>query len=196
MGRPARADARLNRIRLLDAAREVLAERGFDADVTEIASRAGVGAGTVYRHFASKDALILAVAEEMVEKTNRDTYEVALSAKDAPEGVRMIMQVGFQRVKEYGQLAISMVAGVNPPQFDGVVNREQLASVYRSLVRRGIQEGFFRVDVDVDYAVAVWFAITAPNALGELMKQRSVDEIAQLTTEWFLAGLYEREVPR
>ena len=46
-----RTDARNNRERLLDAARSVLAERGFDADVTEITARAGVGAGTLYRHF-------------------------------------------------------------------------------------------------------------------------------------------------
>ena len=54
----ARRDAVRNHHRILDAAREVLGESGADACMEEIAARAGVGVGTVYRRFASKDALI------------------------------------------------------------------------------------------------------------------------------------------
>ncbi len=53
-----RRDAVRNYHRILDAAREVLGEAGADAGMEEIAARAGVGVGTVYRRFASKDALI------------------------------------------------------------------------------------------------------------------------------------------
>jgi len=53
-----RRDAVRNYHRILDAAREVLGESGADAGMEEIAARAGVGVGTVYRHFASKDALV------------------------------------------------------------------------------------------------------------------------------------------
>jgi AcrR family transcriptional regulator len=56
--RPPRRDAVRNYHRILDAAREVLGESGADASMEEIAARAGVGVGTVYRRFASKDALI------------------------------------------------------------------------------------------------------------------------------------------
>ncbi|HEY3749043.1 MAG TPA: helix-turn-helix domain-containing protein [Pseudonocardiaceae bacterium] len=55
---PARRDAVRNHHRILDAAREVLGESGAGANMEEIAARAGVGVGTVYRRFASKDALI------------------------------------------------------------------------------------------------------------------------------------------
>lgn len=57
-GRPLRADAERNRTAILTAARDVFAEQGLDAPLEEIAARAGVGIGTVYRNFASKDALI------------------------------------------------------------------------------------------------------------------------------------------
>jgi AcrR family transcriptional regulator len=53
-----RADARRNRERIIAAAREVFAESGRDAQMDDVADRAGVGVGTVYRHFASKDVLI------------------------------------------------------------------------------------------------------------------------------------------
>ena len=56
--RAVRRDAIRNHHRILDAAREVLGESGADASMEEIAARAGVGVGTVYRRFASKDALI------------------------------------------------------------------------------------------------------------------------------------------
>jgi AcrR family transcriptional regulator len=60
-GRPAqRADAELNRSRILDAARASLAESG-DASMQSIARRAGIGQGTLYRHFPTREALVLEV---------------------------------------------------------------------------------------------------------------------------------------
>jgi len=56
--RPLRADARRNRECILQAAREVFAKSGIDAQMDDVASRAGVGVGTVYRHFPTKEALM------------------------------------------------------------------------------------------------------------------------------------------
>jgi AcrR family transcriptional regulator len=53
-----RADARRNRERILDGARAVFAERGRDAQMDDVARAAGVGVGTVYRHFPDKEALM------------------------------------------------------------------------------------------------------------------------------------------
>ena len=57
-GRPLRADARRNRERILEAARETFSEYGTEAQMDEIARRAGVGVGTLYRHFPTKDVLV------------------------------------------------------------------------------------------------------------------------------------------
>lgn len=62
--RPLRADARRNRERVLAAATAVFAEQGADASVAEIARRAGVGAGTLFRHFPTKHDLLLASLEQ------------------------------------------------------------------------------------------------------------------------------------
>jgi AcrR family transcriptional regulator len=59
-----RADARRNHRRILDAARELFAEHGFDAQIDHIARMAGVGVGTVYRHFPNKEDLLEALIDE------------------------------------------------------------------------------------------------------------------------------------
>lgn len=65
--RPLRADARLNRERLTRSARAVFAEQGLEASSAEITRRAGVGVGTMYRHFPDREALITAVFEEKMD---------------------------------------------------------------------------------------------------------------------------------
>jgi AcrR family transcriptional regulator len=60
-GRPLRADARRNRLLVLAAAEEVFATAGVSVPIDEIARRAGVGAGTVYRHFPTKESLFEAI---------------------------------------------------------------------------------------------------------------------------------------
>src|SRR5580704_5781344 len=64
--RPLRADAARNREKVLRAAREVFAESGYGVPLDEIAARAGVGPGTVYRHFPAKEAVVAAGLEDLV----------------------------------------------------------------------------------------------------------------------------------
>jgi AcrR family transcriptional regulator len=62
--RPQRADARRNHQRILESAREVFSESGADAQIDDVARRAGVGVGTVYRHFPTKEALLSELVRE------------------------------------------------------------------------------------------------------------------------------------
>ena len=83
--RPQRADARRNRAAVIESARKQFAERGLDAQIDEIARGAGVGVGTVYRHFPTKEDLLEALAqarfEALAERGRR-----ALEADDGWEG--------------------------------------------------------------------------------------------------------------
>jgi len=187
--RRVRADAKLNREVLLRAAREVLAERGVDAEITEIAARAGVGAGTIYRNYRNRDALILEIAREMVYKTSAELLAIVTDVRDARESVARAIEVGFRRVEEYGLLTIQLVAGSAPEPFAGVLKRENLGQIFSVLLRRGVEQGSFRRDLDIEYAVAVWFALVAPEALSALARSRSVKEIAALTTEFYLGAI-------
>src|SRR5690242_15053619 len=65
--RPRRADARRNYDRLVDAAREAVAQHGADTSLDDIARRAGVGSGTLYRHFPTRAALLQAVFHEQID---------------------------------------------------------------------------------------------------------------------------------
>jgi AcrR family transcriptional regulator len=69
--RPLRADAARNRARVLEAARTAFAEAGLDVGVEEIARRAGVGKGTLYRRFPTKEALVRAIFEDILDEIDR-----------------------------------------------------------------------------------------------------------------------------
>ena len=69
--RPLRKDAARNRALLLDAAREVFAERGLEASLDDIARHAGLGVGTAYRHFSNKYELAQAIFAEAIDASPR-----------------------------------------------------------------------------------------------------------------------------
>jgi AcrR family transcriptional regulator len=78
-----RADARRNRDRIVEVAREIFRERGYDASLDEIAKRAGVGPGTLYRHFPTRDSLLDAVMQVWVDRVT-ETTDKALTYEGPP----------------------------------------------------------------------------------------------------------------
>ena len=82
--RPLRADAARNRARLLEVAYETFAAEGLSVPIDEVARRAGVGAGTVYRHFPTKEALFQAVIENRMQALVDDGR--ALLRSEGPGG--------------------------------------------------------------------------------------------------------------
>ena len=91
--RPMRADAVKNRLRILEAAEEVFAARGVAAPIDEVAERAGVGVGTLYRHFPNKEALFEAIVQTRLE-------ELAQAAA-APPGPGDAGEAFFSFVREF-----------------------------------------------------------------------------------------------
>ena len=87
-----RADAQRNLLLILEAAREVFAEQGIDAPVTEIAERAGVGVGTIFRRFPAKEDLVVAV---VLQRTGSlvEAADAALAAPDPGAGLRRFMEI-------------------------------------------------------------------------------------------------------
>lgn len=94
-----RADAVRNRARILDAARALVAETGVDAPVDEVARRAGVAVGTLYRHFPAKDDLVAAVVADSVERIAA-MAEAALAEADAGAEPGPVLDRLFRAVAE------------------------------------------------------------------------------------------------
>ena len=82
-----RADARRNQQQVLDAARELFIERGLDCPLEEVARRAGVGIGTLYRRFGDRDALVKAVLLDALAQSLASAERALGSGKDGLEGV-------------------------------------------------------------------------------------------------------------
>ena len=96
--RPLRADAARNRARVLEVAYETFAAEGLSVPIDEIARRAGVGAGTVYRHFPTKEDLFRAVVEDRIRRIV-DEGRALLAAEDPGEALfaflrSMVLQWG------------------------------------------------------------------------------------------------------
>jgi AcrR family transcriptional regulator len=94
--KPLRADARRNRERILKAARAVFGDHGIDAQIDDVAKRAKVGVGTVYRHFPTKEVLLDALVRERFEEI-AGYAEEALRHDDAWTGFRELIWRAAER---------------------------------------------------------------------------------------------------
>jgi AcrR family transcriptional regulator len=152
-----RADAQRNRARILAAASEVFAERGTDASADEIAARAGVGHATVFRHFPTKDDLIVAILEARVGDLTRVAEEAA-AGPDAWTGLRRVIEFCAER---YGEdRCIIEAAGVDPVAASERL-REAKAGFHEpvhALFRRAQAEGQLREDLEPE---DLWALLTA-----------------------------------
>ncbi|MCT2584524.1 TetR/AcrR family transcriptional regulator [Actinophytocola gossypii] len=145
---PLRADARRNRDQILVAAREIFTERGAEVAMEEIARRASVGVGTLYRRFGDRETLIRAVFRETIQ-TVVDEIRAALA--EEPTGwaalTRIMRQsawlhVGFQSESPLVRAAIRV-------DEEGVRLREQALDMLEEVVRKAQAEGALRRDVGV-----------------------------------------------
>jgi AcrR family transcriptional regulator len=146
--RPLRADARRNRARVLDAAEEVFAAQGTGASTEEIARRAGVGIGTVFRHFPTKEALLEAV---FVGRLHRLAEQAAALADAADPGTAFFDF--FHRVVDHAATKNAIAdalaeAGVAIPGESSTVGLE-LQRALAVLLERAQAAGAVRPDVGV-----------------------------------------------
>jgi AcrR family transcriptional regulator len=174
-----RSDARANRERVLLAATAILAERGADAEMREIAERAGVAVGTLYSHFPGKHELIAAVLDEA-----RAEFNAALAAAEAPgdpiEAVRVFLHGSLAIMERYGALMAALQDGRLLVNHDLNAVRERRAAYQErvaALIQRGIDAGALRPDLDRYVAGALVRAMLTPWSYAELRRQRTPDEI-------------------
>jgi AcrR family transcriptional regulator len=145
--RKPRADAERNRDRVLEVAKEAFSRFGADASLDDIAKQAGVGPGTLYRHFPSRGALIEAVYRSEVEKLAAAERNFAVTMPPI-EALRawMLLFVDYIATKKIIAAALNTLVGDPKKVFEGSYN--QVWEAIRALVKRAVKSGDIRKDVD------------------------------------------------
>lgn len=145
--RKPRTDAQRNRKRILEAAKEAFTRHGAEASLDDVARQAGVGAGTLYRHFPTRDALLEAVYRTEVEKLA--TAERKFAAEMEPlEALRawMLLFVDHVAAKHIIAPALNTLVGGASRLYEG--SRGEIQGAMDRLVKRAVKSGVMRRDID------------------------------------------------
>lgn len=166
--RPLRADAARNRARILDAAKSAFAEGGLDVGVEEIARRAGVGKGTLYRRFPTKEALIRAIFQDGLDELDA-MAEQALAAADPWKGfAEFLADASSMQARNQGFLDV-VGQRMGPSKLTPELRDRFLASVGGPL-KRAQSAGVIRPDLqprDVAMLLRMVGATSRPALDGE-----------------------------
>jgi AcrR family transcriptional regulator len=145
--RKPRADAQRNRIRLLETAKAAFAEKGSGASLDEIARIAGVGAGTLYRHFPTRDALIEAVyrneTEQLVAAAIRlaETHPPMTALREW-----LLLFVDYMATKHGMYEALNSIVGGTSDLYSA--STAQVKQAIAKLIDRAVASGDIRLDLD------------------------------------------------
>lgn len=163
---PLRRDAQRNLERILDAARDAFAQDGIEVGVDEIARRAGVGIGTLYRRFPTKEALIDAIVERRAEELTALATE-AEATEDPWEGVELLLGGILERHardRGFRTLVAERTLTTDKPTL-----RSRLRPQISRIMARAQEHGSLRADITVeDVTVLVWGAGRAVEITGEV----------------------------
>ena len=179
--RPLRADAARNRARVLDVAYATFAAEGLSVPIDEIARRAGVGAGTVYRHFPTKEDLFRAVIQDRLSRIV-DDGRALLASGDPGEALFTFLR---SMVLDWGatdQGLVDALAGVGIDVKEAVPDAEEaFLGLIGDLLRAAQKAGTVRRDVDVPDVKTI--------VVGAQAMQAYRPDAAERLTEVMLDGL-------
>ncbi|WP_101950460.1 TetR/AcrR family transcriptional regulator [Mycobacterium sp. 3519A] len=179
--RPMRADAARNRARVLEVAYDTFAAEGLGVPIDEIARRAGVGAGTVYRHFPTKEDLYRAVVEDRIDRIVAEGREL-LASKDPGEALYAFLRSMVLQWGATDRGLAEALAGICVDVKTAVPEAEEaFLGLLGDLLRAGQKAGTVRCDLDVRDVKALMVGAQAIQSYNA--------EAAERLTEVVLDGL-------
>jgi AcrR family transcriptional regulator len=145
--RKPRTDAQRNRERILEVAKDAFARSGAHASLDDIARQAGVGAGTLYRHFPTREALLEAVYRTEVGKLAAAERKFAETMPPI-EALRawMLLFIDYIAAKQIIAPALNTLVGGSSKVFEA--SGAQIKGAIDALVERGIKNGDIRPDIE------------------------------------------------
>ncbi|RCW77043.1 TetR/AcrR family transcriptional regulator [Saliterribacillus persicus] len=182
-----RKDANRNVHKIMEAAKVVFKEKGTEAKIEEIAEKAGVGVGTIYRRFVNKERLVWAVGMEIIEEIrDKQRIDVDLSVP-ADQKIRLILDEFLLLHHKYGQLHEMLITLSQDTPF-GEEIRHILSDVLQVTIREGQEQGIFRNE-DPEILEAFVLHIVNASLIKRLRSQMDVEDIPKTIADFVLKGL-------
>ena len=187
---------------ILDATDRLLARFGYrKMTVEDIAVEAGIGKGTIYLHFSSKEEVVLSHVDRIVDRLKQHLAEIARSKVTAPERIRQMLLVRvlfrFDSIQHYTQSLNDLLAALRP----GLLARrakyfEEEAQLFAEVLTEGRASGEFEVKNELNAARAMLEATNGllPYSLSttELGERNEVERRTQEVADLLLRGLLSR----
>lgn len=151
---PMRADARRNLANVLDAAGELFAEEGMGASMEAIAKRAGVGVGTIYRRFPTKEALVEAVVIHHFESVC-DECDALAGRGSAGEAFSAVLSYVIETASRHLDLKAALSSSGVEIKVVGEPAFERMRTTLAELLERAQAAGSIRPDVNVDDVIGL-----------------------------------------
>ena len=152
--RPLRADAQRNRARVLAAAERVFAERGTATSTEEVARAAGVGVGTVFRHFPSKEALLQALVVQRLARVAADAREHATSPDAGAAFFDFFAAVVRGSATKLDLVDALAELGIHPDDAVAPI-AEEVTEALTALLQQAQRAGAVRLDIEVRDVIAL-----------------------------------------
>jgi AcrR family transcriptional regulator len=198
MNRTLRADAAANRERILRAAKAVFGEQGIDAEIKDIAERAGLGVGTIYRNFPGKHDLLIEILRGMMGDVSAALGE-GEAEEDPIAGIRLALQRMYEVAERHGWLMEAKITGRLPAEVRDSIPPPHQDRRFEALVRmldRGKEAGAIRSDVDTQVTIVLLFATIYTLTYGPARGGRSTAELAATVLDQVLHGVGASVVTR
>ncbi|MCF8612119.1 TetR/AcrR family transcriptional regulator [Gordonia sp. HY285] len=144
--RPLRADAARNRARIIAAASELFAERGLDVTLDDVAARAGVGVGTVYRRFANRDELIVGVFTDHLDNVGARIRIAAADTDPWESVVVLITTIGELLASDRGLATILMAVDHSDPTL--VAGKKVVETLVTEILERAKDAHAIRAEIE------------------------------------------------
>jgi AcrR family transcriptional regulator len=148
--RPLRADARRNRERILESARKVFAEYGADAQIDDVARQAGVGVGTVYRHFETKESLLVELLREKFRLFAARSREALEQDGEPFEVLEDLLRRNAKTTASDAAVQHALAGAGEKIWMQAQAEQQELAAVTGELIARARRAGTIRQDVEAN----------------------------------------------